>query len=300
MNQVLPQYPSSKPRYSQSELQLFLKCGKQWEFRYVRGLKLAPRGAMTLGSAIDRAVSANLVQKIRSRVDLGEREALEIYSDDFDRRAGETEWRDEEPGEQKDLGVALLKAHHEVVAPAIDPETVQERFLLETSAGYELAGVIDFTERGGVIGDTKTSRTAYDPGAARRALQPALYDLAYEALRGRPSAGFRYDVLIKSGAGKSPARRVQQVSAKLGQDDRHWFFETATHVHRAIRAGVAMPAPEGAWYCSPRWCGYWSRCKGREKPHSGGGGRDSAEPQSGSRSHEQSLSYGEGDRAPAA
>ncbi len=260
----------SRPVYHQTEVQTFIKCGKMWEFRYVQGLKLPPSGAMTLGSAIDRAVSGNLSQKILSGVDLKEDDTLDLFSTDFDARSAETEWEKEEPHSQKDLGVRLLKAHHRFVAPRIEPESVQERFFIQTDAGYDLGGVIDFTEKSGVVGDTKTSRTAYDERAAYRALQPAMYDFAYEALRGVKSTGFRYDVLIKSGAsgnvGDHEEKRVQQVHAKLGQDDREWLFQTITDVHVAIQAGIALPAPEGSWYCSPKWCGYWNRCKGKGQP----------------------------------
>ncbi len=255
-----------RPVYHQSELQAFLKCGKLWEFRYVRGVKLAPRAALTVGSAVDQAVSLNLSQKIQSGEDLPAERVDEIFSDDFDVRARETEWQDEDPGRQKDVGIRLVRAHHAQVAPKIVPESVQEKFLIETDAGYDLGGTIDFTEKSGVIGDTKTSRTAYAPDAPKKALQPALYDFAYEALRRKKSTGFRYDVLIKPSSRVSQRAgseaRVQEVRAELDQDDRRWLFETVGQVHKAIRAGVALPAPEGSWYCTKQWCGYWDRCKG--------------------------------------
>lgn len=255
-----------QPVYHQSEIHTFLKCGKMWEFRYVRGLKLPPRGAMSLGLSVDQAVSVNLSQKIHSGEDLSEEQALDAFSADFDTRLKETDWQEEDPGSQKDLGVRLLEAHHRTVAPTITPQSVQEKFLIRTDAGYGLGGTIDFTEQNGVIGDTKTSRLAYTEQAMNKNIQATMYDFAYEALRGRKSIGFRFDVLIKpSAASAKSLPRVQQVHAKLGQDDRNWLFETVSHVDKAIQAGIAMPASEGSWYCSPKWCGYWSMCKGRKR-----------------------------------
>jgi hypothetical protein len=250
----------SQPVYHQSELHTFVKCGKMWEFRYARGIKLPPRGAMTLGSSVDQAVSLNLSQKILSGEDLSAEETLDAFSTDFEARKQETDWQDEDPGEQKDIGARMVELHHREVAPKIQPESVQERFLIRTDAGYDLGGTIDFTETSGVIGDTKTSRVAYTEQSVQKSIQATMYDFAYEALRGRKSSGFRFDVLVKSA--KVP--RVQQVHAQLGQDDRQWLFETVSHVDKAIRAGIALPAPEGSWYCSPKWCGYWSICKGRK------------------------------------
>lgn len=259
---------ADRPVYHQSEIQSFLKCGKIWEFRYVRGIKLRPRGAMTLGSAVDLAVSLNLSQKIHSGEDLSASDTVDAFSMGFDSRSDETDWQDEDPGELKDVGVRLVQAHHQKLAPAIDPESVQEKFLIRIDADYDLGGTIDFTEKSGVIGDTKTSRLAYGEQAAHRSVQASMYDFAYEALRGRKSSGFRFDVLIKPGSssagGTKQVPRVQQVHAQLGQDDRSWLFETVSNVHKAIQAGVTLPASEGSWYCSPKWCGYWAICKGRK------------------------------------
>ena len=253
----------ARPRYSQTELKTFLKCGKMWEFRYLREIKTPPSAALTLGSSVDTAVTRNLAQKIASGEDLPTEAVLDEFSADFDRRRLETEWGDEEPGTQKDLGAKLVALHHERVAPAIDPATVQERFLLATEEGYELEGVMDLTEKSGVIVDTKTSRTAYAEDALARSLQPALYDFAFERTRGKPAEGFRYDVLVKGGGRKAPT--LQRVEGKVGAEDREWLFENVSRVHKAISSGVALPAPEGSWYCSEKWCGYWSRCKGKDR-----------------------------------
>lgn len=233
-----------------------------WEFRYLRGEKIPPTAALTLGSSVDEAISTNLAQKIETGSDLPEEEVLDTFSTQFDQRKSETEWKeDEDPGSQKDMGARLVAVHHREAAPAIEPETVQEAFVLETTAGYDLEGVIDHTEKGGVVVDTKTSRLPYDGNAVERSLQPTLYDFAYEQIRGEKARGFRYDVLVKPTA-RMPAR-LQKVEGKVSACDREWMFETITQVHKAIQAGVAMPAPEGSWYCSPKWCGYWNQCKGR-------------------------------------
>lgn len=248
--------------YHQSEVGTFLKCGKQWEFRYVMGIKTPPRGAMTVGSSVDAGVTRNLAQKVESNKDLQLSEVLDVYSTDFDIRAKETDWEDDDQSKQKDMGAQLVMLHHKDVAPKIDPETVQEKFVLETDAGYNIGGIIDLTEKSGIVADTKTSKNKYSPDAVSKALQPALYDFAYEALKGKKATGFRYDVLIKPTKTKPP--ELQQVSAKVTDADRSWLFDAIGNMDRAIMAGVALPAPEGAWWCSKDWCGYWDKCKGKK------------------------------------
>jgi hypothetical protein len=258
-----PSLLAARPRYSQSELKTFLQCGKRWEFRYLKNLKIPPSAALTVGSAVDTAVSRNLAQKIQSGRDLAADEVLGEFSDDFERRRAETEWAEEDPGKQKDLGARLVALHHARAAPRIDPATVQERFLLRTDRGYDLEGVMDLTEKSGVIADTKTSRVPYGPEALEKNLQPALYDFAYEQTRGKPATGFRFDVLVKGGSRKAP--ELQRIEGRLTPEDRDWLFENADRVHKAITAGVALPASEGSWYCSKKWCGYWEQCKGSKK-----------------------------------
>lgn len=252
----------SKPRYHQSAIQTYLKCGKMYDFRYIQGLKTPPKAALTVGSSVDAAVTYNFVEKIKTGQDLPTEAVLDTFSTDFDTRAKETEWGEDDAGKQKDMGAQLVKIHCEQAAPTIKPETVQESFVIETDAGYDLGGTIDLIETSGIVADTKTSKGAYDDDAVFRAIQPALYDFAYEALRGKPSTGFRYDVLVKPTARKAP--EYKPISAVVTQRDREWLFETISQVHKAISAGVALPPMEGSWACSDKWCGFWNLCKGKK------------------------------------
>jgi CRISPR/Cas system-associated exonuclease Cas4 (RecB family) len=251
----------SRPRYHQSEIQTFLKCGKQWEFRYLLGLKTPPRAALTVGRAVDRAVTANLIEKMKTGTDLSTEAVVDAYSSEFESQKSETEWGTDDAGKQKDMGVQLVKAHHEKIAPAIQPATVQEEFIVETDAGYDIGGTMDLVEKSGVVVDTKTSKSAYDEDAIS-GIQPVLYDWAYEAINGKPAEGFRFDVLIKPT--KTLPARTQQVAGKPTQENREFHFEAINQMHKAIQAGVTLPAPEGAWWCSKDWCGFWDRCKGKK------------------------------------
>jgi CRISPR/Cas system-associated exonuclease Cas4 (RecB family) len=251
-----------RPKYHQSEIHTFLKCGKQWEFRYLRGIKTPPRAAATVGRVVDKAVTHNLIEKVRTGSDVSKQEVLDVFSTQFDAEAKETEWGEDSPGEQKDVGAKLVAIHHEQVAPSIKPATVQEEFVIETDAGYDLGGTFDLTETDDTLGDTKTSNKAYTQDGVDDSIQATLYDFAYEAIRKRPAKHFRFDVLIKPTVKNPP--RVQQLITKPSQTRREDLFDTINQMHKAIQAGVALPAPEGSWWCSKNWCGYWHLCKGRK------------------------------------
>lgn len=243
-----------KPKYSQSEINLFLKCGRAWEYRYVMGLKTPPKAALTLGKSVDKAVTANFIEKIKTGADLPMAAVLDAYSTAFESERLATEWEDEDPGEQKDMGVKLVKLHHEQAAPSIVPVTVQEEFVIETDAGYDLGGTFDVTDSAGRIRDTKTANKSYS-GEELGGVQPLLYDFAYEAIHGKPATGFVFDVLVKN---KAP--KLQTLEGKPTADDRAHLFDTISQMHKAIQAGVALPAPDGAWWCSQKWCGFANVC----------------------------------------
>jgi CRISPR/Cas system-associated exonuclease Cas4 (RecB family) len=264
--------PVEKPKltpireYHQSEVAQYLKCGKQWEFRHVLGIKAPPRVELTVGRSVDEAITHNLALKVKSGADVSEAEVVDVCATQFDKEAQDTEWRaGEDPGQEKDAAIQCVKAYHKEIAPKVQPATVQERFVLETDAGYNLGGTIDLTTKQKIVADTKTSNKVYNEAAIYRAIQPTLYDYAYEALHGEKAAGFRYDIMIKPT--KTMGARIQQVQSKVTKADRQWLFETIHQVHAGIQAGIALPAPDlpGVWWCSEKFCGYWSMCKGKKK-----------------------------------
>jgi len=248
--------------YRQSEIHDFLKCGLKWEFKYVLKIKTAKRHSLTVGSAVDKSVTTNLIQKVKSATDLPLPEVLDVYSTEFETLRPETDFQEEDPGEIKDVGAALITVHHRRLAPLLNPETVQEQFAIETDAGYDLTGTIDLIEKDQTVVDHKTSKNYYAEEAISKALQPAMYDYAYEALRGKKPKAFRFDVLKKPT--KTKPADIQQVTAEVTQGDREWLFQTVGNMHKAVKAGVALPAPEGAWWCSEKWCEYWHMCKGKK------------------------------------
>jgi hypothetical protein len=247
------------PEYHQSALGMFQKCPKQYEFRYLQGLVVPPKSALTVGKSVDVAETANFSQKITSKTDLKTQDVLDIYSTEFDKSAPGTDWDGDKPGDQKDLGIKMLKVFHEKAAPEINPVTVQETFRIETDAGYALGGTLDITDEKKQIRDIKTSKGEYDPDAVSQSIQATMYDFAYEVKNGEKAAGFIFDVVTKH---KEP--RYQQVTGQVSETQRERLFESLNIMHSQIQRGEFQYAPEGAWWCSKSWCGYWHLCKGKK------------------------------------
>lgn len=246
------------PEYHQSAINMFLKCPRQYMFRYMMGLRVAPKSALTMGCAFDVSTGHNFKQKIESKVDLPVQDALDAFSTEFDKRSPETDWDGDDPGALKDKGVQMAQVFHEKAAPKIQPISVQEQFRLETDAGYALGGTFDVVQVGHVLRDQKTSKAEYPADAVNTEIQPAVYSFAYEAKTGvKPQ--FAYDVVTKH---KEP--RYQEVKGEVTQAQTEQLFEAVTIMHRQIQRGEFQYAAPGAWWCSKDWCGYWSSCKGKK------------------------------------
>ena len=247
------------PEYHQSGLGMYLKCQLQFYFRYLQGIVIPPSAALTLGKSVDEGVTHNLIQKTESRQDLPLGDVLDAYSSKFDAETPGTDWKGEGAGKTKDVGIALIKLHHTKVAPNIQPVTVQEEFNIETDEGYSIGGTFDLTDENGFIRDTKTSKTKYSDDAVETSIQAAVYDFAHEVKKGQKAKGFVFDVLKKT---KVPD--YQEVVGQVSRHQQDMVLGAFTDMHKNIQTGRFMPAPEGAWWSSKSWCGYWSQCKGKK------------------------------------
>lgn len=254
----------NRPKYHQSEIKTFLMCGLRHMFRYQMGVKTPSSAYATTGSAVDTSVNHGMTHKVKTGEYVSLEEAQDVCVTDFNRRANETIFReDEKPGDCKDAALAIIKVHHGGLAQALKPKTVQQEFVVETDAGFDVGGTIDITEEDGTIRDTKTaSRQRAGSYEVNRSLQPALYDYAYTAITGKQSPGWAFDIFTRPT--KTLGAEYKPQFGKVTAADHEWLFNGINQVHKAIKAGVALPAPEGSWYCSEKWCEYWHLCKGKK------------------------------------
>jgi hypothetical protein len=256
---------TKKKVYHQSEIKTYLMCGKRWEFEYVHGLRGLSSPEATIGSSADAAISMNLAQKVETKTDLPVEQLLDNCSADFEKRKLETAWDPEDDqGQSKDHAISIVKLFQSKVAPFIRPKRVQEKFLIETDGGFDLGGTIDYRDIDGWIGDLKTtSRQRASSFVVSRSFQPAMYDYAARAIDPvSPHVGFRFDIFTRPT--KTLPAEYKPVSGVVTSQDHEWLFLSIAQVHSAIQAGIALPSPEGSWYCSAKWCPYWGSCKGKE------------------------------------
>lgn len=103
------------PHLSYSQLSMYLRCSKQYYFRYVVGLKDPPKVSLSIGKGGHAALEWNTVSKLQTGGDRPADEVVQKASDMMDfymSEMPESEYeKDVEPGQLKDKQLAATKIY---------------------------------------------------------------------------------------------------------------------------------------------------------------------------------------------
>jgi len=240
-------------RIDQTSHKMFLRCPRQWEFRYVKGLKFPPSAALFLGGTINRSAAFGYKYKIEVGEDVPLDELLDFYSRIFDKREavaeGETEripdidWKDEKPGEVKDTGYRILRYYRMSLMPKREPIEVELAF--EKDLGFcKFYGILDRIDIDGRVKDLKTiSPFAANFGDfSERGIELDIQPTAY-ALGMGGAISFEFELLLKDP--KNP--RVIIRGTERTEDDINWYLRLLESDVKMIKAGLFPPRPN--WSC---------------------------------------------------
>ena len=244
-----------------SQINMFLRCPMQYQFRYIDGIKIPPAGVMIQGSAYHKAVAADFINVRDTHNLLPLADVADIFSTYFDEQVhqkksvdeGETwefeaiDWEDRDPGEVKDEGIVLAILYHDTVAPTITPIEVENR-LDATVESVNFVLIADVVTENTII-DHKLKKRRFSEDDLKRDLQATAYTYFYQ----KP---FEFHQALKL---KTPVIDI----AKTERSKMDWkFFEMLVpKVWAAIKSGIFYPSPTG-WHCSQDFCGYYTLCKG--------------------------------------
>lgn len=252
------------------QIDMFYRCGVQWENRYVREIIIPPVGVTLAYRGALKAVIPALERKLDGE-DMSLEEAEQMAQDGaraaIDDCGGEYT---EEPGDEgaegiEDRAVKMARLHHRSLLPNVNPVRVKREYRLNLS-GYdtEISGTVDVQEDiSGEVFDNEhavSSLIMHRPRlrqqevltAADSATDIVLGHLALSQIDGQgPELG-----IVQ---GLSPAKTSVTEAPKEKSDHERLLLRIGM-MSNLVDKGIAMPAPSGAWYCSKEWCGYWSRC----------------------------------------
>ncbi len=259
---------TDKPHLSATQLDMFARCGEQWRRRYVEGDKIPPGIAMAKGGGLHQAAELNMRQKIDSHVDLPASQIVDAAVAGFESIvSAEDVWLtpDERERGKKfvvsetiDALADIAEVHAAEQAPDYQPVFVEQVVEIPVaSADYDIKGVIDLADDQDRLIDFKTAKRSKSQGDVDASTQLTIYAGAFRGLTGREPAEIRFDTIVQT---KTKTSR-QVVTTERDRGDFVALAARIQTVSKAIKAGVFLPAPAGAWQCSAAWCGFHSSCK---------------------------------------
>ena len=243
---------------SQSRIAMYLKCPRQYYYRYCEGIISPPGAALTLGSSFHGAIRVNYEQKVGSHEDLPVADVLDAFSTEYDQRAHETLWfPEDDPGKIKDSGIAIVDHYQNEAAPGIQPVCVETKFEAEMSytvdeepKSVKLKGILDLQDKDQVIVEAKT--TSRKPSSVQ--YSHIIQATCYVAGAMQQYGEARVDYVVNK---KVP----EIVSFPIQVDQRKVMFFTnlVASVVESIEAELWIPNRDH-FLCSEKWCGYWDLC----------------------------------------
>ena len=238
---------------SVSQLNMWLRCPRQWEYRYVKGLKIPPSGALVEGRCYHKSLEENFLHKIESYEDLPVDECLDAFSTEWSKALSEEEsidWEGKNPRDIKNEGHKLVRKYITDQAPYVQPLEVEEWYISEIS-GVKFVARLDLIDCTGVVIDHKTSNKLYSQADVDRDMQASAAAFSLD----RPII-FHNHVAVKFA---NP--RIQVVKTVRTREDIEWWLDAASAIVAQMKSGIAPPRPTG-WWCSPEYCGFYERCRG--------------------------------------
>lgn len=303
------------------------KCGIQFFFRYVLGIRRPPSAYLLCGKAVDRGVTVDLGSKIETGSLVAEDILLDTVRDavEKDPDAPNIQLDEDEKGksvkqvigETKDKAIRLARAHHTRIAPKILPVAVQRRFAIDMDKflrgqakqlhdaaeaqtdrrakkvldrqgeylnvaarrGIDFVGEMDVVEKiplvmkkrrarasntlpgldlpsKTVIRDTKTSKKSPTEMTADESHQLSAYATALRVIDKALPDFVKLDYLVDL---KRETKTVTLESTRDDTDVQIYLNRVVASI-ATIQSGMFQPAPNAAWWCTPKYCGYWDQC----------------------------------------
>ena len=279
------------PHFSFSQLNMFLRCPKQYEYRYILGIKTPPSLPLASGKAIHEAFEFNSKYKIRTGEDMPIDAVLDAAATAHDREMQDVEDTPKNKGVDKDENAAIAGLYRRNQAPNIEPIAVEFPFRIELDDDEKatdylrVIGYIDSLaqQTDGREGPTQGQKVIaledykrIKKGGRKRGqlevdLSPqlTLYDYVYNlhteglttAVVGYRQLGYNGPRAQEPGPYSAP---IYRNAAGMSQEarERRWqrVLNQMKQAQRIIRSGEFI-ATDNPMTCS--WCGYRDICQSK-------------------------------------
>lgn len=253
----------AKPHLSPSQLETLSQCGLKWAFRYIDGIVTPPTAAQARGTGVHSGSQANFEQKIESHEDLPVAEIVELSVAGFESEVAGGISLDADDAAGAATAIAYAKdetrdaaefyAQH--VAGKYQPIFVEKEIRIELPGERDLLMYLDVGTKDGFM-DLKTSKKSKSQEEADQSLQLTAYAVGYLHDTGEWPETIALETIVCT----TKQVKSSRVTTTRDVEDANALAYRIEAFNNAIAAGNFIPAPVGAWWCSPKWCGYWNIC----------------------------------------
>jgi putative RecB family exonuclease len=238
-----------------SKINMMKRCAKQFEFRYIKGIKSPPTCSLAVGIGVHESANKNYEQKKKSKKDMSFDTMADIYSDSFKETEKQLEPLDAADAPKAyDNGINMLRLYRDKVSLKTQPVETELELSLPLINGYNFIGYVDLINSAKQLRDTKTSKIAYSE------------DKAYITKLTQLSPYFYMCKKLPNLAPKVASVGIDVVTVKVHQEfnfkpeEREFrkFKQDAEIVAQTIQTGLFLPC-DNPQTCS--WCGYKELCR---------------------------------------
>lgn len=256
---------------SYSSISLFLNCPESWRRKYIEKEPTISSPALVFGSAFHNTIE----RAIESRFEGPPYPLSELWPDawaDAMGRNDDIDWGADTPEHHYNEGLRILETKDvQTLANSLTPLEDDDGLYMERRIELNVPGVpvpiigyIDIVTDDCIPGDFKTSKYQWRQEKAQDELQTLFYLAALnQAGFDVPGLRFRHYIITKA---KNP--KVQVLEHAHTWDEVFWLYELIGEVWRSIEAEI-FPYGPNSWLCSPKYCSFYSTCRGRGDEHTG-------------------------------
>ena len=259
VNGAVPAVTLDLTKISFSSISTYLRCAKQYWWRYIQGVIEPPKIVFIEGKANHSALEMNNKHKRDRGFDMKPAVVTEKFVEELRAQTGAVEdldWKEESEDGLIERGTIWHKGYLKDYAPGITPDIIEESFEKEVELGGRsvlVRGVIDlgYSKK---VSDYKTI-SAYGFNSRKKSIDHDLQMTLYSWATGRKLVENICFV-------KKNVPEVGILSSTRTQKDVDWALKVAGEVVNGIAQGVFPMTDPANWVCDPKWCGYHSICRG--------------------------------------
>lgn len=255
-----------------SQILTYIQCPEHYLFRYVLGIKIPPRKAITNGKSIHQATAEYYKYKKENNQDLSLMDYKNLYYEklkqnleEYKKELEETSWlidknylEKEKEIDDKSLetsGLMGVEVYYKDEAKDRKMKEIEKELRIKTNLGIDLLGYVDFINETDDIYELKTSSRTPNLQELEKDPQLNYYYMLYKNISNKNNVDFEKTFIILTKMPKLVKFRINSSQFVVKEDILLYYI---SNIIKAINNNIWYCIHKSDdWVCSKDWCGYY-------------------------------------------